>query len=44
MTTRREFIKSAAVLAGTGAGLPALTSLGLPGALPADETEGGVPE
>ncbi len=40
MATRREFIKSAAALAG----LPALTSLGLQGALPADESEGGLPE
>ncbi len=40
MTTRREFIKSAAILGG----LPTLTSLGLSGALLADETEGGVPE
>ena len=40
MTTRREFIKSAAVLGG----LPTLTSLGLSGALLADETEGGEPE
>ncbi len=40
MTTRREFIKSAAALGG----LPALTSLGLHGALLADETEGALPE
>ncbi len=40
MTTRREFLKSAAVFGG----LPALTSLGLQGALFADEPEGGVPE
>ena len=40
MTTRREFIKSAAVLGG----LPVLTSLGLPGALQADDSADGVPE
>ncbi len=40
MTTRREFIKSAAALGG----LPALTSLGLHRALLADESEGGLPE
>jgi Fe-Mn family superoxide dismutase len=40
VTTRREFIKSAATLGG----LPALTSLGLHGALLADGTEGALPE